>query len=612
MKALRAAGLAVTAGLMTVAAFHAGIGDFLLFKSDLASLGRYFSAASAMAALPYAALFGVLALVLPRSRPLLHRWSIVLLLAALSFGFAVSVIWGLTHWFNIGLFLGRFVDLGNVHAFKVWILAVMPPVAVIALIVVLWAMARAVRKDPSLIDRMEALGQVVAAALILAAAGSFFPSTPPAGPAGASRANVVMIVVDRLPAWALPAYAPKSPVQAFDELSARAKVFKGVYTSLPFTNGYFGALYSGRLPGDQGQGNLIGRLQDAGVAVRLVNSHRSAVPESSDAQVSGYKGLRSRLLGPRSIQVPRWLGLDYHFSIAPPGAYEGRLLSKLWTTLNPASPGGNPLTRELPAIISRLSKDNRPAFVLLHVNLSDFAAAGETGSPQFIAGDGASLKERIKDNEYRYAPSDAADKLAKHLRDVVYAQTAAFAGILKSALADLRSMPGFEDALVVVTADHGTMYGGGRFWYGYHPTKEVLNVPFLVFGAGDTSHDTRVFSTLDVSRTILDHFRAGGGDLSADSHSLFQEGAANHAASLTMRADKHREWVLSIHHEHGARRYNLHPDAAWRTEAVTFEGFDETPMAVSPDDAADIARRAAGWARRFGLTETEISAAGLE
>jgi hypothetical protein len=609
---LRAAGLALVAGMILVAGFHAGIGDVLLFKSDPASLARYFVVASTLVGLVMLVLFGLPALVVPRWRPFLRFSAVVLLITLMVFGFIASLIWGLTHWFQLGLLLGRVVDLGQVHALKVLIIAVLPVIAVGGLAAALWVVSRAVRNDTSMADRVETLGMASIGLAVLATASSFvpLPDGRAADPSG-DRRNVVMIVVDRFPAWALRAYDPGAPTAAFDDLTSAAAVYRSVYTSKPFTVGYFGTLYAGRLPGDPARGNLIGRLQGEGVKVRLINSHRSAIPEGSDADVSAYSGLRSRLLGPRSIQVPRWLGLQYHYSLSAPGAYEGRFLPRLWWLANPDVGMGDPLLTHLAGELSRMSRAGGRAFILCHVNLSDFGG-GVSGSPQFLNTDEPSLVAQVEKDDYRYVPSKDFNELAAYFRGVVFKQTNALAGSLKRFLKILSKIPGYEDAVVILTADHGTIYGKGRFWYGYHPTKEILNVPFLVFGAGAPMTDDRVFTTPDIAQTLLAHFGVAGPKLSDDGLSIFGDAARQTAAGLTMRSDKHAEWSLVLSRAGGADRYNLHPDAARRIESVTYAGYQESAVAVPPEAQADITARVRAWAVRFGLTAANLRAAGLE
>ena len=607
---LRSAGLALIAGMILTAGFHAGVGDVLLFKSDPASFARYFFAAASLVGLAVLVLFGLPAAVMPRWRRILRLAAITLLVTFMVLGFIGSLVWGVTHWFHLGLLLGQIFDLEQVHKLKVFIIAILPVIGGGGLFVVLLIVARVVRNDPSVSDRVENLGLASIVFGILSTAASFVP--PPGAVAVGDGRNVVMIVVDRFPAWALRAYDSNMPTAAFDDVAAAAMVFRSVYTSMPYTNGYFGALYAGRVPGDPGRGNLIGRLQNSGVKVRLINSHRAAIPESSDTHVSAYRGLRSRLLGPRSIQVPRWLGLDYHYSVVAPGTYEGRFLPRLWRLANPGVGKGDPLLTNLADELARLSRLGGRSFTLCHVNLSDFGNDAVSGSPQFVGSDESTLIAKTRNDDYRYQPSKEFNELAAYYRNIVYRQTNALAKSMNKFLKVLSKIPGYEDAIVILTADHGTIYGKGRFWYGFHPMKEVLNVPFLVFGVGTPGIDDRVFTTPDITQTLLVHFGIKGPKLSDDGLSMFGDTARQVAAGLTMRSDKHTEWSLVLSRAGGADRYNLHPDTARRITSVTYSGYEEHEVVVSPEEQAIITARVREWAPRFGLNAAELGAAGLD
>ena len=61
------------------------------------------------------------------------------------------------------------------------------------------------------------------------------------------------------------------------------------------------------------------------------------------------------------------------------------------------------------------------------------------------------------------------------------------------------------DALVIVTADHGSANTKGRFWYGFHPIEEVVRVPFLLLGDVARGRDERFLSTIDLTQGLLDY-----------------------------------------------------------------------------------------------------------
>src|SRR5439155_21686860 len=101
------------------------------------------------------------------------------------------------------------------------------------------------------------------------------------------------------------------------------------------------------------------------------------------------------------------------------------------------------------------------------------------------------------------------------------------------------------------------------FWYGYHPEKEVLRVPVVIFGRSLKGIDDRELETEDLIRTVTDYLSARPGtDRSAVS--LLGSGSRPFVASLTLKSDRHKEWFLVLYKNDSKYIVNIHPQSSGR------------------------------------------------
>jgi hypothetical protein len=82
--------------------------------------------------------------------------------------------------------------------------------------------------------------------------------------------------------------------------------------------------------------------------------------------------------------------------------------------------------------------------------------------------------------------------------------------VIEQIFAALREKGLLEDALVVITSDHGEMLGEDGLWFhGGRPHEAAIGVPIMIYdGAGTRWPDRALASTIDIAPTML---RAAGG-----------------------------------------------------------------------------------------------------
>lgn len=372
-----------------------------------------------------------------------------------------------------------------------------------------------------------------------------------------------------------------------------------MHTSATWTNGYFGTLYSGepaatfesKRAREDGR-NLIGELQQAGVAVRWIAFHQNGIPEGSAARVSAYRGLRSIFLSDRFGWLPRALGLDYHL-VLPSGALDSLFMGdaerRLFHWLNRGPARQNLFIQVLLPEVRQIRGTARRTATIFHLGWQ--AAIGADRPPAAWEADDPldevdRIYAQVRANDYRYEPQ------YEWIAEVQRRQAAAAMQILGERLQDfmeaLEAAGLADDTLVIVTADHGSANIKGRFWYGYHPIEEVVRVPFLLLGDVARGRDERFLTTIDLTQGILEYLGTGA-RLNDAALSFLSERRHEFAASVTLRSDINREWFLLLYGSGRKYRINLHPDGDGAVTEFRLDGFTEELVAEHREPPAEIA-----------------------
>lgn len=534
MKTVQGLGVWSLLAMLCVAGAHAVLGDELVFHSDLYSLAVYITSVSL-------GMWIVLIPVVLAIRRLPAKWRdrtdnallIVLLMGMLTIFLRLVV--GL---YVRQAFIGE-VTIGCACA-----------AAVISL---------AVSRRQDVIERIRHLGYLGFVCVFLFAPISVawnhlsclkFQRKKPAR-------QLVAIVLDGFPAQYLHTYNSAMPVTSMDELLKHAHVVRNMQTGIPYTYGFFGQLYSGldsmeihdgslmRIRyGDTRPPGLLKTLQRAGVGARWISYHRNGFPDGSAAQDGSYIGLRSYFLTEHYTCVPRLLGCEYHVALnrsscrknlrGPLGAAVHRWLNGFWP-----STGDVLLDVLLPEIRQLQSRHDR-SFILFHIGWTD----ATTTKMVFPSAQGGDRKDplapqmvRIRKSGYTYEADQ--EPIAATIRESVAKSVKTTGDSLRPLLDAISSR-----TTLVVTADHGSMFSKGRFWYGYHPNEEVVNVLCAVFNGPRNGVDQRLFSTADLTASILD-FLAVEKRLNETATSFFSTAPGReYTSTLTRGSDT--EWWLVI------------------------------------------------------------------
>ncbi len=611
MKHLVAIPNALAAGILCILSFHLAIGDGLLFSSDTTSLSIYLGAAGLLIGLFFAA-GSLLAGLSSRGRNSPRRLSSALLGTFFLVGLLAA---GCSLLYPVLARLGQKSLLLQISQAlsNHWVFLLAAALPLLVIIGVFRLTLKFLRGQPETQERLEKLGFLLCgASLFLIVLGWFQLSLPTSrSDQDAPPKHLVLLIIDRMPSWALSSYSPDAEPTAFDlDLKDQARVFLNMQSSQPYTHAFFGSLYRGTLPGDPPGEGLIGRLSRHGVDVSLMYDHRAASPEGSAAQRSNYAGLRSRLLGPLSAAIPAYLGLQHHVATVTPRPNEGFFIPPLWKLLNPGQPGVDVLEEFLLPSVRQATSRSRQSFALFHISLSRFNAESYSErSPQFAAQGEHAIITAARTNGYRYPSSPDADKVVKQYRDFTAEDVRHFSQKFRTFLAGLRADPNLRDVNVIVTSDHGTMYEKGRLFYGYHPQREVVRVPFLTFGDPEPGNDPRLLGTLDLSHSILNFFDADIPPLAEKSVSLFEKNSgSDETATLTLKSDHQKEWFLVLYRGESVFRINIHKDASFKIEALRYDQFDEIALEITDASRRQILDRARHWAARFliDLNDTNL------
>ncbi len=138
---------------------------------------------------------------------------------------------------------------------------------------------------------------------------------------------------------------------------------------------------------------------------------------------------------------------------------------------------------------------------------------------------------------------------------------------------------------MIVTADHGQIFSGGKLFYGYHPDEEVVRVPLFMFGAGLSGTETRAVDTLDVVRPV-EEFLGSPVPVARAGRNLLADFDDRYVPTLTTLATERGEQFLVVFDRGRKHVFNLAGQEA-PTTGVTRGGYElEEQRQVEPDEPA--------------------------
>jgi len=573
MKVASLAGILLLYGMLFVAGVHLLCDDKLLFNCDVYSISVYFGAMGLLMS-PLVVAVLLLAKVLRESwREPLRRLLILVF---------------------VGVIITLFLESAFVMAFG---LILHSKAAVAGLLASAGAGVLAVRFAPDrekLMARVENLG-VLACAFVFVVTPLLIGwnhASRLLRPRKADARHLVYVVLDGFPAHYLHAYNPDAPIVPFYEAFHNSHLLKRVVTSAPYTHGYFGQLYTGRLKPERAEtepwmptGNLFGCLQTNGVQARWISNHQNAYPEASEGHVSRYKGLRSYLLSERHTWFPRLLGLDYHVAVHTPSYVHPTIRMHIRDFMQKLLSGrkqaryDNFIAEILLPEMRRQREGKRSTFTLFHAMwLSAAYRSWERSDSHLSAQFGKHGTDAKVDwtDDYHYDPAIESEVAA--LRESIAMEVRLTGQSVAEFVSKMKSDPELADTTVIFGADHGSIFRKGKMWYGYHPNPETVKVLCAVIGPGqEKGIDNRLFGTQDVTASILDFF-AIKTELGTRARSFFDKGPGrDYTPSLTMKSNLRNEWWLVIVAKDSRYWLNIHPQGDGAALAFKTGTYDDIP-----------------------------------
>lgn len=427
------------------------------------------------------------------------------------------------------------------------------------------------RNAADLRHRVGILGGVlaIAAVLTIAAGKIVLARGNPIPPPGTPR--VILIVLDGLGADVLDAANARSGL--IDRLRPDAKLT--TVTATPYTSGFFGTLYKGTLDCRHPGASLLRRLQLRGIPVQWLSFHENGFPQSSDCHVSDYRGLASKALPPSLAFIPRFLGLDYNLVIS---------------AADPAAPQTADALL-LPHIRTRLAAGG---LLIIHVRSSPTSrAAFDQGSEPERAAD---LHRILRDNDYTY-PARYEPMVRQERENFIAGAQKVLMNVARL-IEGVRADPALSGTIFLLTADHGTVFGGGHMYYGYHTDRAVRQTPLLVFGKSANPRPGRLLSSTDIPATLADLFGVPASGFSG--RSIFASDAGHaQVATLARPSPRTHRYLLTITNPDGVDSFNLFPGG--KGGALHQEA--DAPYVGMIGDNPTVAQlhEAKEWLARFGV-----------
>jgi arylsulfatase A-like enzyme len=203
---------------------------------------------------------------------------------------------------------------------------------------------------------------------------------------------------------------------------------------------------------------------------------------------------------------------DYRevFKWTPPGLRERDFVPDEYNTLSEMDTGDAGLVlRELKQHQQEQDRARAPFFMFFNF-IDPHYPYSPPMSWRYLYGDDRGLGERIAHFEFNELAMQSGDQSVDVTRfspfydaEINYVDTA-----VGRLLEQMRAQGEYDDALIIVTSDHGEHLGeGGRFSHQFSMEEELLHVPLLVKYPGNVRRGTEVdnplVSTLDVYETIL-------------------------------------------------------------------------------------------------------------
>jgi arylsulfatase A-like enzyme len=315
-------------------------------------------------------------------------------------------------------------------------------------------------------------------------------------PAGAPR-RVVFVTIDTLRQDSVSAYGSTTRTPAIDTLAADGVVFENAWSTAPWTLPALASMLSGLAPQVHGVVGLTSRLSE----------RVTTLPEA--LAVHGYRTaalVHNPLLEPaRNFSQ----GIGEYVDLHAPSYGESvgaRLLQKLGSAGVPAPDWPTNADQTSMAIDWLEANRNESFFLWVHYfdPHAPYAPPREYLPQQIPEGMGVRFEEQTALAKGILVPPPATRQWIRNLYDAEARDVDASLGRF---IDGLKRLELYDDALIVLTSDHGEeFWEHGSQGHGQSLHPELLRVPFVVKlpGAAARRRVTPAVSTMSVMPTVLD------------------------------------------------------------------------------------------------------------
>lgn len=406
---------------------------------------------------------------------------------------------------------------------------------------------------------MRSLVHIALSILGLTACGG--PAAPP---------TVVLISLDTVRADTLSVYGgPEGATPSLDRFAAAASRFVSSYASAPWTMPSHASMFTGLYPFEHGAHTFLPGPGHRGDNVFALHPRFQTLAECLAGEGYATCGVVSN-----TVYLRPGLGLDAGF--------------QRWDVRRE---GGAQVTARALDWLDERAGGDRPAF--LFVNYMDAHRPYATGDPS--AEGHAALDGLIERVMVEGEPSGAAGLDVRALHQRAVTRLDAEVGAL---LEGLRTRGVFDEALIIITSDHGEAFGAhGLVEHSKDVYEDLVRVPLLVKGPGQTVGRilTERASSVDVPGLVARALQAGGGPALLrefsrvpGSHPVLVENYYSRIRDLERFGERFRRRRVAVYD--GSRKVIL--DSSGDAELYDLEVDPHELVDLAGDDPAAVERMA--------------------
>jgi arylsulfatase A-like enzyme len=326
------------------------------------------------------------------------------------------------------------------------------------------------------------------------------------------RPNILMVVVDTLRADRLGSYGNDRGLTPFlDSLAARGNVFHRAYAQSSWTSPSIASLFTSRFQSQHGVIRAGGRIRSQETTLAEVLRDNGYVTAGFSAN-GVLRGRGDKMTG-GSLRSGSGFGQGFaHYEASAPERVEGIRAQALWATERAEDVN----RRAVEWLDGRAQPRQLPTFLYLHYMEPHIPYAPEEAFlRQTFAGRDLPDMYRLNALAYRGNNFPINDSILRDIQATYDAEVMSVDAGLRSLFSQLEERAFLDDAIIVVTADHGEEFKDhGLIGHGKTLYDELIRVPLLIL-VPEQSERVDVWdivSLVDVAPTLVDTLQIGRPD----------------------------------------------------------------------------------------------------